>query len=270
MTKQTNAEIFSTFQKSVNTLISERKEWQSTVYEDANSALYALLSRIYELYDGMKTEQAADAEKRQWMYAEYKKLVKKAQKKPSVIQMLTRIVFSDTQADSRRINSYARVLTAASQSDSVVSAADVSAFIRNNGGIEEVRLSLTKNSLSPKVRAKEGRSIALDTKSLANVSISAITESAASLKGSFVSLIGYVTARGIIEVKHFCVEKEKAVDMIISKTAINSGLSNLYSNTVKKTRDKSAQMQAESSTKKKTNVVMNADASVFDQHKLAA
>ena len=69
--------------------------------------------------------------------------------KPTLIQLITKLVFHDSLADSRRVNSYARVLNAAAQSYKVLVASDVPEFIRANGGIEEVSAATAKNTKSP-------------------------------------------------------------------------------------------------------------------------
>ena len=73
--------------------------------------LYDLLAKVYELYIQSKEGDKADSSKRAWLIeqCEEREIVFKA-KKPSLIQLITELVFYDSLADSLRVNSYERAL----------------------------------------------------------------------------------------------------------------------------------------------------------------
>lgn len=244
-TQKLTASIVASFKERVNTMAEERRTWQDTLFKSANDALYQLLADIYALYEDSKGATAADEAKREWLLEQCAKRNLKLNKHPSFIQLLVKLVFCDDGTDSRRISSYARVLGAAAQSNEVKVAADVPVFIRKYGGIEEIRASLAKNTKTPKQRAEAGRSIALNSKSVAEVTVDGSKNNAATLKGSFVLLVGVVTAKGTVEVKHVCYELSPSGSLTSAKTAVNAALSNLYTNNSKKVKTAESKNAAE-------------------------
>lgn len=233
------------FQDRVNTIYQERRSWQDTQFKTANDALYELLAQIYALYDDSKGATAADEAKREWLLQQCAKRNLPLNKNPSFIQLLVKLVFCDTDTDSRRISSYARVLTAAAQSSEVTVAADVPVFIRKYGGVEEIRASLAKGTKTPKQRADAGRSLVLNSKSLAEVTVDSTKHSAATLKGSIVLLVGVVTAKGSVEVRNVCFELSPSDSVFTAKTAVSAALSNVYTNHSRQTKAASKQQTAE-------------------------
>ena len=233
------------FKDRVNTITEQRRTWQDTQFTSANEALYALLADIYALYEDSKGATAADEAKREWLLEQCARRNLQLNKNPSFIQLLVKLVFSDTDTDSRRISSYARVLTAAAQSSEVTVAADVPVFIRKYGGVEEIRASLAKNTKTPKQRADAGRSIALNSKSLAEVIVDDTKHNAATLKGSLVLLLGVVTAKGTVDVRHVCFERSPSDKLFAAKTAVNAALSNVYTNNSKQAKVVAKQLSEE-------------------------
>lgn len=235
-TKSITSSIAKSFKERVNTLTEQRRTWQGAQFKSANDTLYDLMAQIYDLYDQSKGATAVDEEKREWLLRQCDQRKLTLNKNPSFIQLLVKLVFSDNDTDSRRISSYARVLGAAVQSSEVKVAADVPLFIRKYGGVEEIRASLAKNTKTPKQRAEAGRSIALNGKSIADVTVDGSKYNAAALKGSFVLLVGVVTAKGTVEVKHVCYELSPSDTLYSAKTAVNAALSNVYTNNSKQTK----------------------------------
>lgn len=235
-THKLTTSIVASFKERVNTITQDRRSWQDTQFKTANDALYELLAEIYALYDDSKGATAADEAKRDWLLQQCSKRNLKLNKNPSFIQLLVKLVFCDTDTDSRRISSYTRVLTAAAQSSEVMVAADVPVFISKYGGVEEIRASLAKNTKTPKQRADTGRSIALNGKSLAEVMVDSTKHNAATLKGSIVLLVGVVTAKGTVDVRHVCFELSPSDKVCAAKTAVSAALSNVYTNHSKQTK----------------------------------
>lgn len=264
-------QIVTEFQNRVNTITAQRRTWQDTAFKTANHALYDLLAEIYALYDNSKGATAADEAKREWLLQQCAKRNLKLNKNPSFIQLCVKLVFSDSDTDSRRISSYARVLGAAAQSSEVTVAADVPVFIRKYGGVEEIRASLSKNTKTPLQRADSGRSIALKSKTLADVTVDSTVRNAATLKDSIVLLVGVVTARGTVEVKHVCYELAPTQKLYSAKTAVNAALSNVYTNHSKQTKAAAKQQSEETAiADKNARALSVADAADTDAHKAAA
>jgi len=246
-----NTDIIQSFKKNVNTIVKERKQWQGGLFKSANESLYDLLGRIFDLIEDTKTNTEADKEKRDWLLSECGKRNIKHNSKPSFIQLITKLVFRDSDVDSRRISSYVRVLTAAKQSRGVVVGADVPNFIRKYGGIEEIRASLSKNTKTPSQRAELGRGLALKSKVLCEVTTAEMLSYATKTKGTFAVALGIVNAKEDIEVKHGCYENPINNNMPSGKTAINNALSNLYSTIAKKEKDELKRVKSEQQIEEK-------------------
>lgn len=237
MTNQTaNLKITATtiaaFKKRVNTLFAEREEWQNTMYATANQRLYQLLADIYTVYLGAKDGNDIDTAKYDWLHAEVKKRKIPTAKTPTFIQLITKYVFSESDTDSRRVNSYARVLSCAAQ-EGVGTGNAIAAYITRRGGIEEIRAALAKNTKTPTQRSAEGRTIADAQRNIAVVASDELAQYATKANGSYVVLLGRMNAQGNIEVKHFVFEDDVSADRIAGKTVIAGALSNLYSTKAK-------------------------------------
>lgn len=241
----TSNNVLDDFVKRVNTIVEEREVWQATVFKDSNDALYDLLSKVYGLYEHTADNETLSAEAMAWLLAECANKNLKLTKKPTHLQLIVKYVFADGQVDSRRISSYVRVLAAAALSFEVTSAADVAEFIRRRGGIEEVRAEQAKNTLSPRKRAEQGKMLAVNYPTLASVEIAQIKSQLAMLQNDYVVLLGHVNTYGEVEVKHVCYSDSDNKKIITCRTAVNSALSNLYSNYQKNKKDVQKQLNAE-------------------------
>ena len=65
MTKKTanrNATSFHSIINRVDTIVEQRRQWQSTVFADSNEALYAILQQIYELYEHTRSSTKLSGE----------------------------------------------------------------------------------------------------------------------------------------------------------------------------------------------------------------
>lgn len=227
-TPNINTSIVKDFQNRVNTICTQRNTWQQTQFKSANDALYAMLGELYDIVHQFTNSTKSDELKYNWLFSECTKKGIKLSKKPTFAQLLVKYVFTDNDTDSRRISSYMRVLNAALQSSEVNSAADVSVFIRKYGGVEEIRASLAKGTKTPSQRAASGREIVLKGKTVATVSTDETAKHVASAKGSIVLLVGILTAKGTVDVKHVCYELAPTDSHLSAKSAVNAALSNAY------------------------------------------
>ena len=264
-----NTSLVTDFKNRVNTICKQRTTWQSTQFKSANDALYNMLGELYVLNQQCSTNTQADADKYKWLLSECKSKGIKLSKTPTFIQLLVKYVFTDNDTDSRRISSYARVLTAALQSSEVQTAADVPIFIRKYGGVEEIRASLAKGTKTPLQRASHGRALVLQSNKIATISTDDTVKHVAKAKGTIVLLVGVLTAQGSVDVKHVCYEFAPTDNHKSAKSAVNAALSNAYSTkqhaTKKVAKQKKEEKEIEDKNKQALNVT-NAD----EQQKAAA
>lgn len=267
MSDQSNVtkDVFADFKNRVNTISTDRVDWQSTLFSSANEALYKMLGDIYTLYDESKEGNDLDEKKYDWLLEECQKKKLPLNKKPTLIQLLVKYVFSDNDTDSRRISSYARVLSVAAQSSAVQTGKDVPKFIKKYGGIEEIRAALAKNTKTPNERAEVGRGLALERKNICEVETDITKTFATKAKGQVVLLVGFVNPQGNVDVKHVCFENDVSKFNVGAKTAINAALSNLYSQTEKMGKAEAEQKAAEKATDDKNKKALEAVDSVAEE-----
>lgn len=264
-----NTSLVADFKNRVNTICKQRTTWQSTQFKSANDALYNMLGELYALNQQCSTNTKADTEKYKWLLNECKRKGIKLSAQPTFIQLLVKYVFTDNDTDSRRISSYARVLTAAIQSSEVLTAADVPVFIRKYGGVEEIRASLAKGTKTPLQRATYGRSIVMQSNKLATVSTEDTVKHVAKAKDTVVLLVGVLNAQGSVDVKHVCYEFAPTDNHKSAKSAVNAALSNVYSTKQYATKKVAKQKKEEKEIQDKNKQalgVTNAD----EQQKAAA
>ena len=263
--------IVDQFKKEVNQLIDQRTDWQENQFKSSNELLYDLLSKVYDLYLLSKGGGEAEEIKRKWIVrqCEERKIAFKS-KKPTLIQLITKLVFFDSLADSRRVNSYARVLNAAAQSPKVLVADDIPKFIRDSGGIEEVRAATSKNTKSPTARAEIGRCILDDKDTVESITIKSVKNNAASVKGKVVLLVGIATAKGSVEVKDVCFEEVANKDLICNRTAVKSVLSSVYSAEKRKDKDYEERFKVENLSVSQQTTLLNLEEEEVPEQCLAA
>ena len=235
---QIKNEILHSFQQDVKNLITERAKWEEGEYKTSNNVLYNLLGKIYDMYLDTKTKDDADKEKKKWLINECEKREIKYNRKPTFLQLITKLVFANQNVDARRISSYVRVLNAAHQTKHVMNGNDIPNFILKYGGIEEIRASLTKNTKTPKQRAELGKKLAFNKKAICSIETNETSLHASLINGQFVVALGVANARGAIDVKHLCYDVTKNSNLPSAKTAINNLLSNLYSTSNQKNKIK--------------------------------
>lgn len=181
----------------LNDLIAEKDAWFTNAYKTSNDQLYALLAKCYGLYEQLKTgDDAAKLRKELDAYIEEKKY-----KFSAGSHTLTKIVKCVFGADRRRVSAYSIVLRTAMAKQLKV--ADIANFIRESGGVEEVRLAKSPNAMTAKQKAEAGAST-LTSKTIVNVTAPAFKEALdAGNIGKPVVLIGTWNADGSISVHSF-------------------------------------------------------------------
>jgi hypothetical protein len=132
--------------KRCNELIKRREDWEVGAYKASNDQLYDILADAYALYLFLVNSATADDRKTF-------KNVLKAKKVPHQdnTPLHTRVVRLVFAASRQRSFTYGRVLFAARKEG--IKAADLPSWIRDNKGIEEVKVK-SSGKLTPAQQAK--------------------------------------------------------------------------------------------------------------------
>lgn len=117
-------------------LIKDQKEWLNGAHRTANEQLYLLLQRCYRLYKVMISDEGAAAKINEAL-TKHLALRSIERKFETSLSKIICCVFGN--ADRRRISSYAIALRIADDEGVAVDA--LPDFLRNAGGVEEVRRS---------------------------------------------------------------------------------------------------------------------------------
>ena len=179
-------------------LIAEKDAWFTNAYKTSNNQLYALLAKCYGLYLQLQgaTEDAAKLRKELAAYVS-----EKYPSLPKSSHTLSKIVKCVFGADRRRVSAYSIVLRTALAKQ--LKAEEIANFIRESGGVEEVRLSKSPNAMTVKQKAEAGASTLANT-TIVNVTAPAFKEALdAGNIGKPVVLIGTWNADGSISVHSF-------------------------------------------------------------------
>ena len=198
---------------SIEQLVIEREVWEQSVYRTSNDMLYALLQKCYGLYKSMEG-MSADAIVLRSGLTDYINLKNiKCTSTSHTVVKIVKCVFGD---DRRRASAYGIVLRAALAEKKAL--ADIPTFIRDNGGVEEIRLAKAPNALTSKQKAS------VSVSALQNGSMGVFSSAELSQKldagniGKPVVLIGFWQADGSVRVQA----------MVQSDTAVTAALSSFY------------------------------------------
>jgi hypothetical protein len=129
-------------------LVMERELWEQNAYRTSNDQLYSLLAKCYQMYKamGFDTDEAKALRDGLKTYIDLKgyKFVKSTHTLNKIVQCVFGV-------DRRRVSAYGIVLrTALANNIAVDGLAD---YIREKGGVEEVRLAKSPNATSPAQKA---------------------------------------------------------------------------------------------------------------------
>ncbi len=126
----------NTLISQLDSLVSKRKQWETTDYKKANEGLYSLLASCLEVFKS-KFVDADDSDKKTLRSDLTTRLTAegvRVQRNTTTLTMFVRFVFG---SDRKRAHGYTYVLKAAISYD--VTAANLPSWIIEQGGIEEVR-----------------------------------------------------------------------------------------------------------------------------------
>lgn len=213
----------------VNALANARKQWQQNAYTKSNNELYKLLADCYAHYLAMCADNAKAKELREQLdaYITSNKLV--FRKGTHNLVKIVKCVFGDT--DKRRISTYGIVLRTALATG--LKAKEVAAFIKDNGGVQEIKLART-NALTTKAKAVAVQTF-LTKKVLAEVTSAKIAETLdASKVGQQVVFIATQKANG-----------KFVINAVTNSTgAVNTALAACYTANKAKVNNKNAEQKA--------------------------
>lgn len=136
----------------IEDLIAEKDAWFNNAYRTSNEQLYTLLGKCYALYQQLSEPGENGKRLREGLdeYIKAKGYVFSASS--HTIVKIVKCVFG---ADRRRVSAYGIVLRSALSQK--LTAEQIPEFIRNNGGVEEIRLAKSPNSMTPKKKAEIGK-----------------------------------------------------------------------------------------------------------------
>ena len=132
----------------IEQLVVEREVWQQNAFRTSNEQLYQLLQSCYSLYKAMEGSTPEAKALREGL-KDYINIKGYAFTKST--HSLTKIVKCVFGTDRRRVSTYSIVLRSALAKS--VGALDVADFIREYGGVEEIRLAKSPTAMSPKQKA---------------------------------------------------------------------------------------------------------------------
>jgi len=214
---------------SIEQLVVERQVWETTVYRTSNDMLYGLLQKCYALYkrmEGMGAEAVALRENLT-SYINLKGI--KCVKSSHTIVKIIKCVFGD---DRRRASAYGIVLRAALAEK--IAIADIPSYIRNKGGVEEIRLAKSPNAMTVNQKATVAKT-AVNADSMGVFASTALGEKFdAGKTGAAVVLIGTWQPDGSVIVR----------TVVQGETAVNTALASYYSSNKDAVQKQAAQQEA--------------------------
>ena len=229
----------------IEQLIIEQEVWSDTAFKTSNDMLYTLLAKCLAKYEEMCADNDTGTKLRGELN-DYIKLHNIAVNKNS--HTLIKIVKCVFGTNKRRVSAYSIVLRTALFNK--VKSTELADFIRNNGGVEEIRLAKNGNVLSAKEKAEAAKS-AVATAALAEFTSEQIAKQldAANI-GEQIVFVATQQADGKFVVN--------AVSN--STTAVNAALAAYYSANKAKINNKQDEQNTTTADAQLTNIVNGTNA----------
>lgn len=198
----------------IDQLVVERQTWEVNAFRTSNEQLYVLLQKCYQFYKQMgdSTTQAAALRSGLNDYVNLKGVT--FAKTTHTLAKIVKCVFG---ADRRRVSAYSIALRMAL--DKGIAVLDIPAFIRDAGGIEELRLDKSTSEASNKQKVIAAASVvnACTLGVASGVGLGKLLDSGK--VGTQVVLIGTWQADGSVTVRA----------IVESDGVLNAALSSFYS-----------------------------------------
>jgi len=221
----------STLKTNLKQLHNDATQWHNTHLKKANDSLYTMFAQLHTMYQQCTTEGAEDIGKAIHKYLQTaceERGVKFKAKNPTLQALLVKYAFDDgVFADNKRISAYVRVFTICTI-EKEVNASNIASWIAERGGIENVRQSNTKNSLTVEERSIEGMKLLQSAVEQSSFENDLTQANAASKTDEVVLLVGIQQADGSVSIRH-TIYAEEANSTIKGNTAIKNALANVYS-----------------------------------------
>ena len=225
---QAAAQVKAGFQ-GIEQLVIEREVWETTVYRTSNDQLYGLLQKCYALYKRMEGMSAEAVTLRENLADYINRKGIRCVKSSHTIVKIVKCVFGD---DRRRASAYGIVLRAALAKKIAVEA--VPSYIRDEGGVEEIRLAKSPNAMTPKQKAAAAVS-AVNADSMGVFASKELGETFdAGKTGAAVVLIGTWQPDGSVIVR----------TVVQNDTAVNAALASYYSSHKEAVQKQAVQQEA--------------------------
>ena len=253
--KDINQVQLSSFQNEIIKLKENADNWFDKEFKTANERLYEMFASLYQIYEGCRDLQnTANTLKQTWLKEQCEKRGITLPKKPTLQTLLVKYAFDGFGAvDSKRISAYVRVFTIATTIENVM-AENIVSWIKENGGIEEIRQQSTKSAVTKKQRSDEGMKILANAQTLTCIKTDLTSSYAATKVDEVVLLVGFLQADGIVAVKHTLFSSEDN-SSIKGSTAINAALCNVYSKHKELEKKGASKAQAEIEAVSEINTV---------------
>lgn len=224
----------------IEQLIIEQEVWSDTAFKTSNDMLYDLLAKCYAKYE----EMCADNEVGKKLRTELNDYIQlhniNVNSNSHTLIKIVKCVFG---ANKRRVSAYSIVLRTALFNK--VKSTELADFIRNNGGVEEIRLAKNGNVLSVKQKAEVAKS-AVVAKALAEFTSEEIAmQLDAANIGEQIVFVATQQADG------------KFVVNAVSNnaTAVNAALAAYYTANKKDINNKKTEQETVSKDEQLTNIV---------------
>ena len=226
-------------------LTLEREAWENNVYRTSNEQLYAILQKCYQTYQAMTSASDEAKALRSGLQDYINSKGLKFKDGTHTIVKIVKCVFGD---DRRRVSAYGIVLrTALAQN---IFAYDIPAFIRSNGGVEEIRLTKAPNAMSLKQKASVA-TVAVQSENMGVFSSAALAQKLdAGNIGKTVVMLGTWQADGSVVMR----------SVVESEGAINAALASYYVSHKKALTTQATQQEVVSDLQAAREVIANAAA----------
>lgn len=157
--------------ESLNKLVCEREEWETTAYKKSNDMLYAILQKCALINIAMLGNDK-DSKARRAALAEF--VVQKGYRFTEATPVVTKVIKCVFGVDRRRVSAYSLVLREATRQG--ITAVNLPAWIEDNGGVEQIRLGNSGNGKTAKQKADEAKSVMQNQNVLAVVKSELLSE----------------------------------------------------------------------------------------------
>ena len=204
--------------QQLDALCTKRQAWEVTDFKKANEGLYSLLSECLDIFTN-KFVNASDDERKNLRTNLVEMLTVKGVrvvKSTNTLTMFVRYVFG---SDRKRAHGYSYVLKAAISHDVV--AADLPAWIVEQGGIEEVKRQMVQSeeAIKRNQAIADAKAAVLTDIEVAEISPLAIVQ-IAGLKGEYVLMLAKPGADGVATVVATLNDvAETTVNVLLTKMA---------------------------------------------------